>query len=303
MAKVGAVISVLGQDQKGVVARFATFLAERGVNIDDLQQHVVRGLFVMDLLVDLADLTVSLDELITGLLETGRSIGMEVRVALQSERRRKKIAILASKESHCLQRLIADWRAGDLRGDIDCVLANHETLRGMTEDAGIAFEWSPSTDKAAHFKWLLQALQRRRIDLIVLARYMQILPKEVVDPFRNRIINIHPSLLPHFPGPSPYRQAYEEGVRVTGCTAHFVTEDLDEGPIILQDVFHIDVGKDDVEAVRRKGIELEASVLSQAVQYALNEQLVVVEDRVVFKPGLTNLFAAKDGMDGSRIDG
>jgi formyltetrahydrofolate deformylase len=128
-------------------------------------------------------------------------------------------------------------------------------------------------------------------DLIVLARYMRILPPKIVAAFRNRIINIHPSLLPHFPGAAPYKQAFESGVRVHGCTAHFVTEQLDEGPVILQDVFHINVGVDSVEDVKRKGLELEAQVLSRAVGLFLDEELVVVEGKVIFKPGISRFFS------------
>jgi formyltetrahydrofolate deformylase len=294
MTQVRAVVSVVGQDQKGVVARFATFLAERGVNIEDLSQHVVRGLFMMDMLVDLTDMSLSLDELVNGLQETGKAIDMDVRVSLSTQRREKRIAVLVSKETHCLEKLIEDQREGLFRGRIDCVLGNHETLRPVAEAAGIDFDYKPSTDKPAHMQWLAETMTQRRIDLVVLARYMQILTPTVVEPFRYRIINIHPSLLPHFPGSAPYRQAYEQGVRVSGCTAHFVTEDLDEGPIILQDVFHINVGVDTSEDVRDKGLELEADVLSKAVQFYCNEQLVVVDGRVVFKPGLSTLLDHHD---------
>ncbi len=288
MSSFTAVVSVLGKDQKGVVARFATELAERGVNIIDIQQHVVRGLFVMDMLVDLSDMTISLDKLITDLLDAGKAISMEVRVALYTEKRDKKIAVLVSKEPHCLERLIEDEKVGHLRGSIDCVLSNHDILKPIADEAGIEFASMPSGDKDAHMKWLVDELKRRNVDLVLLARYMQIITQNVIEPYSNRIINIHPSLLPHFPGSAPYRQAYEQGVRVSGCTAHFVTEDLDEGPIILQDVFHIDVGNDTVEEVRDKGLDLEAEVLSKAAQFYLNEQLVVVDGCVVFKPGLSN---------------
>ncbi|MDH3583843.1 MAG: formyltetrahydrofolate deformylase [Phycisphaerae bacterium] len=294
MKKVTAVISVKGEDQKGVVARFATFLAGHGVNIEDLQQHVVRGVFVMDMLVDLAGMTLSLDELITGLLELGREVEMETRVQLTADRRPKRVAVLVSKEPHCLQKLVEDREHGLIAGTLDCVLSNHEILRPEAEAAGIEFMGSPSNDKPAHMAWLKQTMEEREIDLVVLARYMQILTGDVVGAFRHRIINIHPSLLPHFPGPAPYRQAYEEGVRVSGSTAHFVTEDLDEGPIILQDVFHIAVGQDTPDDVRAKGLALEADLLSKAVQYFLNEQLLVVDDRVVFKPGLTRF---QDGSE------
>ncbi len=299
MSKVLAVISVMGQDQKGVVARFATYMAEHGGNIEDLQQHVVRGLFVMDMLVDLAEMNLSLDEMVNGLQKVGQSIGMEVRVTLASDRRDRRMALLVSKEPHCLQKLIKDQKEGLLkRGHLDCVLSNHETLRPVAQAAGIEFLSMPSDNKASHMQWLVKTLQARRVDLVVLARYMQILDPQVVQAFRHRIINIHPSLLPHFPGPAPYKQAFEAGVRVTGCTAHFVTEVLDEGPIILQDVFHIDVGNDTVEQVREKGLELEAEVLSRAVQFYLNDQLVVSDERVVFRPGLSTLLDQAQGISG-----
>jgi formyltetrahydrofolate deformylase len=289
MAKLLAVVSVSGADQKGVVARFATHVAERGINIEDLEQQVVRGTFIMDMLVDLADMTCSLDELITDLLKLGASIGMEVRVSLHDRKRVKRIAVLVSREPHCLELLIEDQKLGKFkgRGEIACVLGNHADLKPIAEDAGLPFDSSPSSDKAAHMTWLLGQLQRHQIDLVVLARYMQIVDEKIVAAFRHRIINIHPSLLPYFPGAKPYHQAWEQGVRVTGCTAHFVTENLDEGPIVLQDVFHIDVGKDTAEDVKAKGQALEAQVLSQAVQMFLDEKLLVVDDKVVFRPGLS----------------
>jgi formyltetrahydrofolate deformylase len=283
------VVSVLGRDQKGVVARISTYLAERDVNIEDIEQRVVRGQFLMDMLVDITEASVSLDELVTGLLKIGSDLGMEIRVSLSNERGRKRVAILVSKEPHCLQQLIADHRAGDLTGDIVAVLGNHETLREVAESAGLPFAWHPSTDKAEHEAFLVDELSRVRADVVALARYMQILTATVVQPFAGRIINIHPSLLPYFPGANPYRRAWEDGVRVTGCTAHYVTEELDAGPIIMQDVFHIDVGVDSVEDVRLKGRALEGKVLSRAVQLYLNNEIVVIDGKVVFKPGMKTL--------------
>ncbi len=281
-----AVVSVIGRDQKGVVARFATHLAERGINILDIQQQVVHGRFIMDMLVDLAEMGVSLDELIPGLIELGKTINMDVRVALHSQRA-KKVALLVSKEAHCLERLIEDQKMGQLRCVVDCVLGNHPDLEPIAKAAGLPFEWMSAKDKPAHFDWLLGKLRQRNVDLVVLARYMQILPGSVVAAFPYRIINIHPSLLPFFPGANPYDQAHKAGVRVSGCTAHYVTEALDEGPIILQDVFHIAVGQDTAAEVKRKGQELEAKVLSQAVSMHVDEKLVVVDDKVVFRPGIS----------------
>ncbi len=285
--KVLAVVSVLGKDQKGVVAQFATYLAQRGVNIEDIEQRVVRGFFLMDMLVDLKDLSCDLSELITGLLGVGKTLDMEVRVHLHNEKPDKKIAILVSREPHCLKQLLDDAQHDRIRGQIVTVLSNHADLHSIARAANAPFEHLPVDDPAKHFDWLLSVLKRYAPDVIVLARYMRILPSNIVAAFRNRIINIHPSLLPYFPGAAPYRQAYESGVRVHGCTAHFVTEQLDEGPVILQDVFHIAVGSDSVEDVKRKGLELEAQVLSRAVQLFLDEELVVVDGKVIFKPGIS----------------
>ena len=236
-----AVVSVLGKDQKGVVAQFATYMAERGINIEDIEQRVVRGFFVMDMLVDLKEITVDLSELITGLLELGRKIDMEVRVHLHSERRKKKVALLVSKESHCLEQLIRDHGDGKLHGEIAGVFANHPGLEQIAKAAGLPFAWHSHDDLEKHFDWLAGQLQQHGADVVVLARYMR----------------------------------------------HFVTEQLDEGPVILQDVFHINVGADSLEDVKRKGLELEANVLSKAVQLFLDEELVVVEGKVIFKPGIS----------------
>jgi len=282
-----AVVSVLGKDQKGVVAQFATYLAERGINIEDIEQRVVHGFFLMDMLVDLKDLAIDLSELITGLLELGRRMDMEVRVHLHSERRKKKVAILVSREPHCLHQLLEEFRDARLRGQIVGVLANHPDLEPVAREAQVPFAFHPADEPEKHFQWLAKSLREQNPDLIVLARYMRILPAAIVSAYRHKIINIHPSLLPYFPGAAPYKQAYESGVRVHGCTAHFVTEQLDEGPVIFQDVFHINVGSDTVDDVKSKGLELEARTLSRAVRLFLDEELVVVEGKVIFKPGIS----------------
>lgn len=287
MNRVLAVVSVLGKDQKGVVAQFATYLAERGINIEDIEQRVVRGFFVMDMLVDLKDVSTPLSDLITGLLELGRKIDMEVKVHLHSEQKKRKLAILVSKEPHCLQQLIDDHKAGKLHGELTVILSNHQDLEEMAEKAGLKFMWFPADDAMKHFDWLTDSLSQHHVDAVVLARYMRILPPKLVDTYRHKIINIHPSLLPYFPGAAPYKQAYESGVRVHGCTAHFVTQQLDEGPVILQDVFHINVGVDTLDDVKTKGLELEAQILSKSVQLFLDEELVVVDGKVIFKPGIS----------------
>ena len=281
-----AVVSVIGRDQKGVVARVSTYLASCNTNIEDIEQRVMEGLFIMTMLVDLSDLSITLDELVMGLRKIGEEINMETTLRLAGgPPERKRVAILVTKEPHCLAQLVQDRDAGVLNGDLVVVLANHPDLEPLAREHRIPFAWAPSTDKAAHEEFLLARLGEHKPDLIVLARYMQILSTRVIDRYPFRIINIHPSLLPYHPGSNAYKQAWEEGVRVSGCTAHFVTEQLDAGPVILQDVFHIRVGEDALEDVKARGRALEAKVLSQAVQLFLNDQLVVKDKKVIFRPG------------------
>ncbi len=281
-----AVVTVIGRDQKGVVARVSTYLASCGINIEDIEQRVMEGLFIMTMLIDLTELTITLDELVEGLKAIGEEIGMEVKLRLAGAApERKRVAVLVTKEAHCLEQLCRDREAGLLNGDLAVVLSNHPDLEPVAQRHGIPFAWFPSTDKAAHFEWLGTRLAEVRPDLVVLARYMQILPAALIARYPFRIINIHPSLLPYHPGSNAYKQAWEEGVRVSGCTAHFVTEQLDAGPVILQDVFHIRVGEDTLDEVRARGQALEGQVLSQAVQLFLNDQLVVKDRKVIFRPG------------------
>jgi len=281
-----AVVSVIGRDQKGVVARISTYLASCNTNIEDIEQRVMEGLFIMTMLVDLSDLSITLDELVMGLRKIGGEINMETTLRLAGgPSERKRVAVLVTKEPHCVAQLVQDRDAGVLNGDLVAVLANHPDLEPLAREHRIPFAWAPSADKAAHEEFLLTRLAEHKPDLIVLARYMQILSTRVIDRYPFRIINIHPSLLPYHPGSNAYKQAWEEGVRVSGCTAHFVTEQLDAGPVILQDVFHIRVGEDALEDVKARGRALEAKVLSQAVQLYLNDQLVVKDKKVIFRPG------------------
>ena len=281
-----AVVSVIGRDQKGVVARISTYLASCNTNIEDIEQRVMEGLFIMTMLVDLSDLSITLDELVMGLRKIGEEINMETTLRLAGgPLERKRVAVLVTKEPHCLAQLVQDRDAGVLNGDLVVVLSNHADLEPLAREHKIPFAWAPSTDKAAHEEFLLARLAEHKPDLVVLARYMQILTTRVIDRYPFRIINIHPSLLPYHPGSNAYKQAWEEGVRVSGCTAHFVTEQVDAGPVILQDVFHIRVGEDALEDVKARGRALEAKVLSQAVQLYLNDQLVVKDKKVIFRPG------------------
>ncbi len=280
-----ALVSVIGQDQKGVVARVSTYLAEQGVNIEDIEQKVLQGMFIMNMLVDVTELSCSLDEIIRGLIALGADMKMEIEMRLLSQRRPKRIVVMVSKEDHCLRRLLEDREDNVFAGEIAGIWSNHPDLGPLADKAGVPFRHFDEPDCEKRDDEILAALAQTAPDLVVLARYMQILPPRFVHAWTNRMINIHPSLLPFHKGANAYRQAFEQGRRVAGCTAHFVTEDLDEGPIVLQDVFHIDVGEDTLDDVRRKGQALEANVLSKAVQLFCNNELLVRDGKVVYKPG------------------
>ena len=284
-----AVISIIGPDQKGVVAKFATFLAEHGLNNEDMEQQVVQGRFIMDMLVTLSDTDLPMGEMVRGLTDVGAGINMSVQVAPEAPSAPKRVAALVSTEPCCLEHLLQHAQSDRFRqrAEIVCVLSDHPDLEPVAEAAGVEFEHQPCDDKAAHMRWLLDRLQSHKVELVVLGRYMQILSPELVAAWTGRIINVHPSLQQRFPGPSPYREAHGNGTRMVGCTAHFVTEALDEGPIILQDVLHINVGQDTVEDVQRNGQALEGRVLCEAAQMFLDEKLVVIDGKVVYRPGLS----------------
>ncbi|MBX3729753.1 MAG: ACT domain-containing protein [Candidatus Sumerlaeia bacterium] len=285
-SRILAIVSVVGQDQKGVVARVSTYLAENSVNIEDIEQRVLQGVFIMNMLVDLSDLQMSLDQMIEGLRQVGTDMKMDIEVRLLGRRKERRFLVMVTREPHCLTRILEDLDKGAITGEVAAVWSNRDDLRWMAEERQIPFRHFAETDRAERDARMLAELEELRPDLIVLARYMQILTPEFVRRWRSKVINIHPSLLPYHPGPHAYKQAFDTGRRVAGCTAHFVTEDLDEGPIILQDVFHINYGEDTLDDVKRKGQELEAKVLSKAIQLYLNNELLVQDNKVVFKPGL-----------------
>src|SRR5213594_418944 len=165
-----AVVSVIGRDQKGVVARISTYLASSNINIEDIEQRVMEGLFIMTMLVDLSDLSITLDELVMGLRRIGEEINMETTLRLAGgPPEKKRVAVLVTKEPHCLAQLVQDREAGLLNGELTVVLSNHPDLEPLARDHGIPFFWSASTDKKAHEDFLLARLGEQRPDLVVLA--------------------------------------------------------------------------------------------------------------------------------------
>ena len=187
----------------------------------------------------------------------------------------KQVVLLASKESHCLVDLLYRWHSGEMKCDIPCVISNHDDLRSLVEWHGIPFFYVPmdKNNKAEHFHRVSQIIAEHHADTIVLARYMQILPGDVCEEYEGRIINIHHSFLPSFAGAKPYHQAAQRGVKLIGATCHYVTQELDAGPIIDQDVMRIS-HKDSVEDMVRLGKDVEKMVLSRGVRLHLEDRVL-----------------------------
>lgn len=269
-------------DRPGIVAAVSHFLFEQGANIIHSDQHTTDhkyGLFFMRVEFDLIDLA-RRGPILEGAFEPiAARFQMNWRLAYAS--RTKKIAVFVSKEDHCLVELLWQWRAGDIEADIAMVISNHEEARSLVEPYGIPFHHVPMTreTKAAAESRQLD-LMGDQIDLVVLARYMQILSPTIIERFPNRVINIHHSFLPAFVGAKPYAQAYGRGVKLIGATAHYVTEELDAGPIIEQDVHRVD-HRHNVEELRRIGRHVERRVLAQAVAWHLEDRILVHQNKTV----------------------
>lgn len=195
---------------------------------------------------------------------------------------RKKVVILASHASHCLADILYRWHSGELYCDIAAVVANHDNLRSMVEWHGIPFHHVPvdKADKTSHFQQVDALLQQYEAETIVLARYMQILPEAVCKRYSGQVINIHHSFLPSFIGANPYYQAYDRGVKLIGATCHYVTEDLDQGPIIEQDVERIN-HRHNKEDLVRLGKDVEKIVLARGLRYHLEDRVVIHGNKTV----------------------
>ena len=193
---------------------------------------------------------------------------------------KKRVVILVSKQDHCLDDLLHRWRSGELAVDIPCVISNHDDLRGFVEWHGIPFHHVNMDDKDAAFAEIARLFEQYRGDTLVLARFMQILPPQLCRRFAGRVINIHHSFLPSFVGAKPYHQAYQRGVKLIGATCHYVTEELDAGPIIEQDTVRIDHG-DSVEDMVRYGRDIEKTVLARGLRYHVEDRVLVCGNRTI----------------------
>ncbi len=267
-------ITIVGEDDTGLIANFTNLLFERNINIEDLDQAVQDGLFRMTMHVDATEMVCRETTLREDLQELGEELGVSVQIRFPDEDDSRNIGVLVTKESHCLEALIEAVESGALEGTIACVVGNHADLEPIAEQADIPFYDIGDENGTPDETELLERLDAYNVELIVLARYMRILSPEVVFRYERRIINIHPSMLPSFAGAEPYRQAIDAGVRVAGVTAHYATTDLDQGPIITQRVFDV---PDDAtpETLRRRGQPLEAEALLEAVHLHLSDSIYV----------------------------
>ncbi len=271
-------ITVVGGDDTGLIAEVTSLLFERGINIEDLDQAVREGVFRMTMHVDTTEMVTTERTLRQDLTNLGDELGVDVQVRFPADRETQSIAVLVTKESHCLEALIQACADGDLDADIDVVIGNHDDLEPLAQTYGIPFHDIGDETGTPNEERLLELLAEYDADLIALARYMRILSPDVVFRYESRIINVHPSLLPAFPGASAYMQAIEEGVRITGVTAHYVTTDLDQGPIITQRAFNV---PDDTteEQLQTLGQPLEAEALIEAIKLHLDDEVTVHRGR------------------------
>ena len=268
-------------DRPGIVAAVSAFLFQHGANIVHADQHSNGNRrFFLRMEYELEGLDVSPDELVGRFgAEIAARFQMEWHVSYSAQRPR--MALLVSRADHCLLELLWRWRRGELPVDIPVVISNHETLRGDVEAFGLPFECLPiTTETKAQQERAMLTLLRERADFVVMARYMQILSAAFIAEFPHAVINIHHSFLPAFAGADPYRQAFDRGVKIIGATAHYATEDLDEGPIIEQSVERVTHGHSPA-ALEAIGRGIESAVLSRAVTWHCEHRVVLADNKTV----------------------
>jgi formyltetrahydrofolate deformylase len=278
------ILTLVCADRVGIVAAVSNFLADRGGFITDSQQYADRdaGLFFMRVAFTATDARIAdSDSLRIAFAEVGALFEMDWTLTEASHRPRMLIAV--SKGSHCLADLLHRWQTGTLPIDIMGVVSNHPDMRRITEWNGIPYHELPANgDKAQQEAALLDIFERSRSDYLILARYMQVLSENLVERLAGRCVNIHHSFLPGFKGARPYHRAHARGVKLIGATAHFVTADLDEGPIIEQAVERVD-HRATADDMARIGRDIEAQVLARAVRW-------IADRRVLLNGGKTVVF-------------
>lgn len=278
MKKIRIGITVVGKDREGVIASFTNLIFQKQGNIEKVNQNVIKGLFGMHLEASFSR-EFDIKKFDRELQNLGKQLAMEVSVyhEINSD---KNIAVFVTKEPHCLEALL-DAKS-QLKGKISIIVGTEKTLESYAKKAGIPFVLVDEKEQQKAEDHLIEVSRKYDIDLVVLARYMRIMTPNFVWRYPHRIINIHPSLLPAFPGAFAYAQAFERGTKIVGVTAHYVTEELDQGPIIFQDSFKVD-SADTLETIKEKGQELEAQTLLKAVKMHLEGKLEVSWRKVYTK--------------------
>ena len=272
MKKTVVGITVVGKDREGIVAAFTNFVFSKGGNIEQVNQNVIKGLFGMYIEVSFSKkLDIKLFDSEIQKLAKKEKMDVSTHHETNSE---KNIAVFVTKEPHCLEALIDAEKKKSLKGKIAVVVGTEKTLESIAKKSKIPFITLEQRNQEKAEENLIDICKKYKIDLIVLARYMRILTPNFVWRYPHRIINIHPSLLPAFPGALAYAQAYERGTKIIGVTSHYVTENLDQGPIIFQDSFQVNP-EDTLEKIKLRGQRLEATTLLKAVKMHLENKLDV----------------------------
>lgn len=277
-----AILLISCPDQSGLVAIVTKFIHDHQGNILHLDQHVDAqvNVFFMRVEWDLAAFTIPAEEIAEKFQPIADQFSMQTTLRFSDER--LKMAIFVTKQSHALYDILSRWQSGEFAVDIPLIVSNRETLAPVAAQFDIPFEYTPISKetKAEVEQQQLDLLAQHQPDFVVLARYMQIITPKFIEQYPNRIINIHHSFLPAFVGAKPYHQAYKRGVKIIGATSHYVTADLDAGPIIEQDVARV-THKDSVRDMVRKGKDLEKTVLSRAIYYHLQHRVLVYDNKTV----------------------
>ena len=275
-----AVLLLSCKDRTGLISRISHFVFERGGNILDLDEHVDGEYFFIRLAWDMKNFSVP--EVDTAEAFAPLAKEFDARWRINFAGRKMRVAIFVSRLDHCLQEILWRQRLGEFNIDIPVIISNHEDLKPLADQYHTPFLVFPITEsnKETQEEKELSVLKENEIDSIVLARYMQILSPSFVERYPNRIINIHHSFLPAFVGGNPYKQAYERGVKIIGATSHYVTRELDEGPIIEQDVIRIS-HKDTVDDLVRKGRDLERLILARALSYHEQHRILVHGNKTI----------------------
>jgi formyltetrahydrofolate deformylase len=277
-----AVMLLSCPDQRGVVAAVAEFIARHDGNIVHAEQHTdhIEGVFFQRVEFELDGFRLDRHDIVDAFSPVQQRFGLQVDLRFSDARSRT--ALMVSRQAHCLYDLLTRWKTGELPTDVAVVVGNHADHADICHHMGVPFVHLPVTaaTKPDQEREVIRVLAEHQVDQVVLARYMQILSSQVVDAYPNRIINIHHSFLPAFIGANPYRQAHDRGVKLIGATAHYVTADLDEGPIIDQETVRV-THRDDVAMLTRKGRDLETIVLARAVRAHLEHRVLVYGRKTV----------------------